>query len=688
MRIKHFKVLRKTSGTYSIGLRLSSFAFLFIWLTSSLTAQTPQLDSLIAVLKTLADDTNKINTLQKTIKEYFKSTRDHKKIEELAWKQLALSKKCSYEKGIANAYSSISICYRHKGNNELALYFCMRSLPLMKKLHDKQGEASVYNSMGLLMLNQGNYAASMDNLLKALKIREELGDKKGISSSYLNIGNVFSEQDKVDEAFEYYMKSAKLSEEWNDSGIGDAYNNISNVYKTKKDNKQALAYALKALKIREKQNDKFGMAFSYTNIGNIYFDEKKLEMALSYQMRALNLSIDNGNKSTQAYACNGIGSVKETQKNYTEALNYYKKVLKLATELNNKKLILLAYEGLASIYQKTEDFKQALSYTTIFNGLNDSIHNLKSKKQIVELNAIYETEKKVKEILLLTKEKELSVQITRQQRSVRFVLIIGLFVLLLLIIGIYRRYLFKQKANLELTKTQDELCKQIEQKEKLASILAHDLKTPLRFMSAVSTYLSKNISTLTVEKLEQLSADLNTSAKSTFAFADELLTWLSLEREDFTVINMEVDLQSLILELIEFFQNIAGTQHTTIRTGFVFTLPIETDKRLLKIILRNIVDNAIKNTTNGEIVISAHQLDDKTVELNIRDTGSGMTEEQLEQLNLENTYGFQFEIKNKLGFQIIKDLSAILQIKLEIKSEADIGTAVILRIPLKKRAME
>jgi signal transduction histidine kinase len=667
---------------------LTLLTFLLTLFTSRLTAQTLQLDSLTIVLKTLPEDTNKVGTMQQMIKEYLKSIRDYKRIEELGWKQLALSQKIMYERGIAYAYSNIGISYRYRGNTELAYYFYKKALPLMKKVHDKSGEANVYNNMGILMMVEGNYTASINNHLKSLKIREELDDKKSISSSYLNIGNVFSEQDKIDEALEYYLKSAQLSEKWHDSNIGDAYNNIGNAYKNKKDNKRALIYSLKSLKIREEQNDKFGMAFSYTNIGNIYFDEKQLEMALHYQQLSLNLAIENGDKSTQAYAYNGMGTVKEAQKNYPEALNYYKKTLKLATALNNKKLLLLAYDGLASVYQKTGDFKQALSYTKNFHGVKDSIHNLKSKKQIVELNTIYETEKKAKEILLLTKEKELNTQVAKQQRFVRWVLIIGLVVLLVMIIGIYRRYLFKQKANLELTKTQVELYKQIEQKEKLTSILAHDLKTPLRFMTTVSTHLNKNIGTLTKEKLEELSADLNTSAKSTFAFAEELLTWLGLQQQNFAVIYTEVDLQSLIQELIEFFQNIAGAQHTTIRTGSVCSLPIETDNRLLKIILRNVLDNAIKNTTNGEIIISTRQLDDKTVELLIHDTGSGMTKEQLEQLDLENTYGFQFEIKNKLGFQIIKDLSTILHIKLEIKSEMNVGTIVILRIPLKKSALE
>jgi two-component sensor histidine kinase len=57
----------------------------------------------------------------------------------------------------------------------------------------------------------------------------------------------------------------------------------------------------------------------------------------------------------------------------------------------------------------------------------------------------------------------------------------------------------------------------------------------------------------------------------------------------------------------------------------------------------------------------------------------------LEMLDLENTYGFQFEIKNKLGFQIIKDLSTLLNIKLEITSEVNVGTTVMIQLPVKQK---
>jgi signal transduction histidine kinase len=661
---------------------------LLIFITTSLTAQTTNQDSLLNVIKTLPDDTNKANAMLTIASNYLKLSRDYKKMSEFAWKGLALSQQLKYEKGLANSYSCIGTWYAYKGNNEMALYHYKNALRLMKKLNNKKGEGNVYNNIAKVMLINGNYVEALNNNLKSLKIRESLHDKEGISLSYLNIGNIFSVQNKWDAALGYYIKSMNLLAGTTSINLINVYNNIGNIFAEKKKYTDALTYHLKALHICEKLNDKMGMVTSYNNIGSDHFHQQQLEAALQYHVKAYNLAMEAGNKSGQAFACNGIGNIHQAKKNPAEALADYTKMLKLGMELNNQRIIQLAYENFISLYKETGNFKQALAYTSLVNSLKDSLLGLESQKQLSELNTKYETEKRAKEILLLTKERELNMQQIKQQTFVRWVLTIGLILLIFSIIGVSRRYLFKQKANLELMKTQSELYKVIEQKEKLTSILAHDLKTPLRFMMTVSAYLDNSIQALNLTELGRLSNELSSSSRNTYAFADELLTWLSIQRENFTIQYSEVNLHTLMIELFEFFKDIAKIQHTELKINLPFFVAIETDRRLLKIILRNILDNAIKNTYRGEVVISICEQKEGMIEIHIRDNGSGMTKEQLEQLDVKNTYGFPFEIKNKLGFQIIKDLSILLNIKLEVESEIGKGTFIILQLPLEKKKMD
>ncbi len=233
----------------------------------------------------------------------------------------------------------------------------------------------------------------------------------------------------------------------------------------------------------------------------------------------------------------------------------------------------------------------------------------------------------------------------------------------------------------ELTISQDDLNKAMEQKEKLTSILAHDLRTPLQFMTMISEHLNKNIHSLSAEKLHELTSELKNSSRSTFAFADELLTWLSVQRSTFRLRFQKYEIKTIIQEVSVYFQDIAGKKNIRLITQVQEDIFVNTDERLLKIIIRNVVDNAIKNTTEGTITISTSIIGQE-FKIVIQDTGSGMSAKELNEINQTNSFGFSFEIREKLGFQIIKDFTVQLHGRLEIESELGKGTALIFHFPL------
>lgn len=233
----------------------------------------------------------------------------------------------------------------------------------------------------------------------------------------------------------------------------------------------------------------------------------------------------------------------------------------------------------------------------------------------------------------------------------------------------------------ELTDSQDELNKAMEQKEKLTSILAHDLRTPLQFMTMISEYLNKNIHSLPVEKLDTLTSELKTSSQSTFAFADELLTWLGIQRNTFRLKFQEHAIESIAQDACVYFHDIAGKKNIKLITIAPKSVFATTDERLLKIILRNVIDNAIKNTTEGTVTISITVID-REFKIEIQDTGRGMSEKELEEINQFNSFGFSFEIKEKLGLQIIKDFTLQLHGRIQVESELGKGTCLTFHFPL------
>jgi serine phosphatase RsbU (regulator of sigma subunit) len=145
------------------------------------------------------------------------------------------------------------------------------------------------------------------------------------------------------------------------------------------------------------------------------------------------------------------------QNNLTEAENCLKKALALYQASGNKNALKNTYFLLSKLQEKKKDFVQAYTYYEFYANLKDTLLYEQSNKQLVEMSAKYESEKKEKDIELLTKDQELQNAQLNKQRFIRNGFIIGLSITLLLAFLLYRRYIIKQKLNIALSNKNDEL---------------------------------------------------------------------------------------------------------------------------------------------------------------------------------------------------------------------------------------
>ena len=478
----------------------TSFRILFLFMLwhSSAFAQTPRIDSLLRVLKTMKEDTSKANTLFELTRAYLFELNDNQKVGEYGMQQLVLSQKLNFKKGIAYGYLNRAIYFRSTGSLDSALIYDKKSLILMRETGNKKGESSCLQNIGLTYSHKGEFNEALNYLFQGTKIKEEIGDKKGLSSGYNNIGNIYSTlgnsvealnyhlkslkikeelkdklgasmsynnignvllaQKKIEKALEYYQKSLNIAEELKDQiGIGSACTNIGDIYLELKRYSDALAYFLKSLQACESADDKRGMAEAYNTIGSVYYEEGKADEGLSYSMKAYNLykKIDDKKGIVDATGC--IGKLYALKNDERKALYFDSLSLSLAKTIDFKEGMRDAYINLAKLHKKQRQFEKALYYTNLYNDVKDSILNKDNFKQVSELNTRYETDKKEKEILLLTKDQELKTKIIRQQQLVRWGLISGLLLLFVAIYSIYRRYRFKQRANVLLNRQKEEI---------------------------------------------------------------------------------------------------------------------------------------------------------------------------------------------------------------------------------------
>jgi serine phosphatase RsbU (regulator of sigma subunit)/Tfp pilus assembly protein PilF len=444
--------------THCFCLTLPLFISLLMLVPFASTAQNPHLDSLLNVLKTMKEDTSKINTLNELSRAFLFEANDN--VQSLAFidQQLALSKKLNFKKGLAFGYTNMAIFHTNKSDFKIALEYNKLSLKLMQEIGHKKGESSCYINIGQNYSNLGNYTSAISNMLQGVKIKEEIDDKRGVAVGYGNIGSIFVVQEKYEEALKYYLRSLKIKEEINDKpGMAMSYNNIGSIFFAQKKIDDALIYFEKSLKLKKELGNKKGTATTYSNIGEIYLAQNKMNLAFSFQLKSLEIATESKDKKGMLTAYSCIGSILEKKKKYGEAIVYYNKMLVLAKESDLKEGIMTGYKGLAEVYKASHNFDSALVYRSLYYEVKDTLFNKENFKQLAELNTRFETDKKEKEILLLTKDQELNAKIIKQQQLVRWGLIGGLGLLFISIITIYRRYRFKQKAYLILELQKEEI---------------------------------------------------------------------------------------------------------------------------------------------------------------------------------------------------------------------------------------
>ncbi len=295
--------------------------------------------------------------------------------------------------------------------------YCLSALELSNKTNNAKGKINSCNTIGNSYYLEGDYNSSLDYYLKALKVVEEIGDKKGIANSMMGIGNIYSAQGNNKLSLEYQLKSLQIREELNDKdGISGCYNNIGIIYMEMQNYEKALDYQLKSLKLKQEIGDKKGTSSNLGNIGSIYYQQGNYILALEYQQKAYEIRKELNNKKGIAMSFIDLGNIYEKQGKYEEAIQSQLNAIKTAKEVGYKVALEGAYLGLSSAYEKLNNTKDALEYYKLYKAMKDSIFNKENSSKLIEMQTKFDTERKEKEIVLLTKGREISNLQAMQQK--------------------------------------------------------------------------------------------------------------------------------------------------------------------------------------------------------------------------------------------------------------------------------
>jgi signal transduction histidine kinase len=169
-------------------------------------------------------------------------------------------------------------------------------------------------------------------------------------------------------------------------------------------------------------------------------------------------------------------------------------------------------------------------------------------------------------------------------------------------------------------------------KDKLFSVIAHDLKGPFSNIVGFSTLLNDEFDKFQTSEIKEFVNIISRSAVQTMQLLDNLLDWSRLQQKGIIFNPANIDLTELINDILEQTKGQAGAKGIKLINLVYETLICFADENMLKIIIRNLVSNAVKFTNQGgRVVVNAVKTDNFT-EISVTDNGVGIQSENIEKL--------------------------------------------------------
>lgn len=587
----------------------------------------------------------------------------------------------------------IELAYKiNYAKTDTAYMLATNALQLAQQRKYTKGIARAYHALGYIHSWQGNETKALDSYLKGIPLFERVNDKKGLSVSYSGIAQIYEQQQQISQALHYYQKAYALAVESDfKSEITEQLGNIAvmyNQYYHKPDT--ALTLLKQAIGGSDGNNNQWTHAFLLENMGYTYYAKKQYTQAIQIFSQALDHSHRFNQRLNQASLHKALALAFRDRGDVAQSMQHALTAMEIAQEIKDNNLIRGSAFLLSTLYEKMKNFEKALVYQRIGENAKEQIYNTEKTRILNNIQAKYDLENQQRAIALLNKEKLLQKQELEQKTFERNASIIG-SILITIIAGLfYLNFRYQRRNNTLLTEKTNEIANQKEQlltlnatKDKLFSIVSHDIRSPLNSMEATLLLLEEG--SLSSEELAIILPELRKKVHTTSDLLTNILQWARSQMGGIVTQSEPIIVWEVACEQINSFQIAAQEKNITITNLIAPAITICADRNMVALILRNLISNAIKFTPHSGRVTLQAEIQQSYVVISVQDTGKGMNYEQKSRLfdmkTHFSTHGTANEAGTGLGLLLCKEFAEKNNGSIWVESEPNRGSRFFISLP-------
>jgi two-component system, sensor histidine kinase and response regulator len=591
------------------------------------------------------------------------------------------------------------LAHAYYGNNaDSAFFYGRHALDYADSTGYRRGAAEAWRMLGNTFEMVGDYVDMLSAYQHSLDLAEEIGNTSLIAKVNVNLA-LFAKQEGEYEQAQRLMEKVAAFDRQNGDSVHSAYvaSHLADLALGQKRFDEALQYAEQAYGLARQTHDEQAAADYNNDIGKVLAAKGDYAGALEHHLQSLAYFQEAKDYLEVTATKNLLAQAYLFRKDYAQALRYARESLKEAGIQRRKPELQGSAKVLADIYTAQGDYRQALHYFKLYKDYSDSLINDQSRRQLLTRAAQYDYSQQASRLreaqALKNAGYERALRVAQLQITITiFVIAVLLLLASLLMLG--------RTANRRMNKLLQEKNEQIEeqkeileqqavqlllsnqQKDKLFSLVAHDLRGPLNSLKGLLDFLKEK--KVAEQDISGIMSEFRLYVDASAELVGNLLSWAGSQLNGAVVNPVLLSVEEPVERALALYLGPAREKGVLLSTALPETLIGYADRDMMQVVIRNLVSNAIKFCRPGDRVIISGKRKAGEIEICVTDTGVGMTAEALDRIRRKESftnYGTAREKGTGLGILLCHEFAEANRGRFYVESQWGKGSRCYFTIP-------